>query len=109
MPGFKLVQDMGALDELFDRSNKEPIVIFKHSNTCPISSGAYNEIEEVTIPVSLVVVQQARDLSSEIATRTGVRHESPQVLMLRNGAVVYSASHWNITAKGLEDAFAVNS
>jgi bacillithiol system protein YtxJ len=109
MPGFELVQDIGALDELFDRSNNEPIVIFKHSNTCPISSGAYNEIEEVTMPVSLVVVQKARDLSSEIAARTGLMHESPQILVLRNGAVVYSASHWNITAKGVEDAFAVNS
>jgi bacillithiol system protein YtxJ len=58
--------------------------------------------------VALVVVQKARDLSREVETRTGVRHESPQALILRDGAVVWSASHWNVTADAVARALDEN-
>ena len=71
--------------QLLERSLERPVVIFKHSTTCPISAAAYYEMEEFEGEVVLVEVQRARELSREIEKQTGVRHESPQVLILEKG------------------------
>ena len=96
---FVSVGDSRELEGLFARSHERPVLIFKHSLTCPISAAAYDEMRRVGREVSLVVVQKARDVSKEVESRTGVRHESPQALILRNGSVVWSASHWKVTAE----------
>jgi bacillithiol system protein YtxJ len=49
-------------------------------------------------------VQRAREVSREVEARTGVRHESPQALILRGGEAVWSASHWRVTAEAVESA-----
>jgi bacillithiol system protein YtxJ len=102
--GFSPVTELKRLDELFASSSESPVVIFKHSNACPISAGAYEEMNGVSVPVHLVVVQTARQISDSIEVRTGVRHESPQVIVLKNGAPVWSASHWGITASAVQSA-----
>lgn len=103
------VADAGALDELMARSQSEPVVLFKHSTTCPISMNAHREMERFAdADVNLVVVQRARELSNEIARRTGVRHESPQALVVRNGDVVWNASHYDITADAVRAALEAN-
>ena len=101
---FVTVGDAKELEQLFARSHREPVLLFKHSTTCPISAAAYEQMRGVEHEAALVVVQKARDLSREIETRTGVRHESPQALILRDGAAVWSASHWNITANAVTRA-----
>jgi bacillithiol system protein YtxJ len=101
---FTQIADAEALEQLLTLSNDAPVVLFKHSTTCPISSAAYEQMSKVKEDVSLVVVQRARDLSSEIASRTGIRHESPQAIVLRNGQAVWSASHFDITADAVEQA-----
>src|SRR5918911_1076243 len=69
---FSQITDAQALDQLLARSHEAPVILFKHSTTCPISSRAYQQMSQVKEDVSLVVVQRARDLSSEIASRTGI-------------------------------------
>src|SRR5215216_5882054 len=101
---FSPVSDAAALEELFARSNQEPVLLFKHSNACPISARAYKQMEGVRTPVSIVVVQQSRDVSREVEKMTGVRHETPQALVLRNGRAVWNASHFDITAETVEQA-----
>ena len=101
---FTQITDRKALEQLLARSHDAPVVLFKHSSTCPISSFAYKQMSQVERDVSLVVVQRARDLSGEIESRTGVRHESPQAIVLRNGQAVWSASHYDITAGAVEEA-----
>jgi bacillithiol system protein YtxJ len=101
---FVEVDDKQELEQLFARSHDEPVIIFKHSLTCPISSAAYDEMRRVGGPVALVVVQHARAISNEVESRTGVRHESPQALVLRDGEAVWSASHWKVTADAVERA-----
>lgn len=101
---FTQIADAQALDELVARSHDAPVVLFKHSLTCPISAAAYREMTQLEADVALVVVQKARDISREVETRTGVRHESPQAFVLRNGEVVWTASHWSITAAAVTDA-----
>ncbi len=102
---FVAVEDAAALDELFARSEDAPVLLFKHSTTCPISAHAYREMSRLDAgaarSVSLVVVQTARPLSNEIAERTGVRHESPQAIILRRGRAVWDASHFDITAESV--------
>ena len=105
---FSPVSDASSLERLFERSNAEPVLLFKHSNSCPISARAYGQMEGVGTPVSIVVVQQSRDLSREIEQRTGVRHETPQALVIRNGRAVWNASHFDITADVVEQAVQEN-
>ncbi len=104
MANFIELNSIEKLEKLFEESNEKPVVLFKHSLTCPISSGVYYEVSEVDTDVNLVIVQRARDISNEIASKTGIRHESPQAIVLRNGKPVYHASHYDITAADVENS-----
>jgi monothiol bacilliredoxin len=90
--------------DLLNQSQEGPVVIFMHSTTCPISAAAYDEMEQFAGEVVLVEVQRARELSREIEKQTGIRHESPQVLVLENGKVVWNASHFKVKAKAVAEA-----
>ncbi len=105
---FHAVADTNALESLLARSHDAPVLIFKHSNACPISAAAYEQMTRVSGDVAIVVVQQNRDVSREVEARTGVEHESPQALVLRNGAVVWTASHFGITKEAVEQALREN-
>src|ERR1051325_60118 len=105
MKQFAPITDVKDLEDLLARSHEEPVIVFKHSSTCPISAAAYAEMTRVSNDVSMIVVQRARDLSREIEARTGVQHESPQAIILRNGEAVWNTSHWNIKAGAVEEAF----
>jgi len=104
MSNFNSVSDSAALEELFARSHEGPVLLFKHSSSCPISARAYSQMEGVETPVSIVVVQQSRELSREIEQRTGVPHETPQALVLRDGRAVWNASHFDVTAQAVRQA-----
>ncbi len=99
-------------DELagaFSRSNEHPVLVFKHSLTCPVSSAALREYEKFlaeheAADATLIEVQRQRPLSNAMAERTGVQHESPQAFVLEGGEVSWHASHWNITAASLGKA-----
>jgi bacillithiol system protein YtxJ len=101
---FTRVADIKALDDLIEQSKKQPVIIFKHSTTCPISASAFRNMSKFNGDVNLVEVQSAQELSREIERRTGVRHESPQVIVLNNGQVVWNASHWKVRAESVAEA-----
>lgn len=101
---FQRLADTKALDNLLDNSKRIPVVIFKHSNSCPISAAAYREMEQLDNEVVLVEVQSAREVSRELADITGIRHESPQVIVLRNGKAVWNASHFGVKAREVAKA-----
>lgn len=91
------------LDALFERSLHGPVIIFKHSPTCGTSAQAYDELEAYlleagALDVHLLDVLRSRVLSQALAARVQVRHESPQVLVLQGGAVLWHGSHWKVTA-----------
>ena len=97
------------LEQLLDRSRTDPVLIFKHSTQCPISTQAYEEFTDFAagsenLVCGSVLVIENRKLSNAIATRFGVRHESPQALLIKDGRVVWHASHWSITTDSLNDA-----
>jgi bacillithiol system protein YtxJ len=94
-----------SLDTLFDQ---DLLVVFKHSPACPVSWAAHRQITRFQalhplVPVYLVSVIAERAASQQIAKRVQVRHESPQVILLRRGVVVSVLSHGEITAHQLSD------
>lgn len=97
------------LEQLLERSKSGPVLIFKHSTQCPISTQAYEEFTDFVegvrgVMCGSVLVVENRRLSNAIAERFGVRHESPQALLIKDGRVVWHASHWSITSDSLADA-----
>lgn len=106
---FIKVNTAEELDELFEKSGEQPVFLFKHSLTCPISSGVFQIVSGIGTDVYLVVVQHARDISNEIAERTGIRHESPQAIVIKDGKPVYNASHYSVTAKDVEQSLGLES
>jgi len=94
------------LDRLVARSTEGPVIVYKHSLTCGTSAAAFEEISELPsvlpgVPVGMVKVQTARSLSNLVASRFGVRHESPQVFIVVGGTVRWHASHFRVTADGI--------
>lgn len=102
---FKQIDNAEELNRLFELSNEKPVVLFKHSTMCNISTDAYQEMQNFDGDVNIVVVQTARPVSNEVETRTGIEHKSPQVIILRNGKAAWHTSHWNITAQAVAEAF----
>lgn len=91
------------LEKLFEKSNEKPVVLFKHSTTCPISFGVYQEISNADAEINIVIIQQSRNISTAIAEKTGIRHESPQAIVLKDGEPIFHASHYDITAQDVEN------
>ena len=86
----------------------KPIVLFKHSQMCGASYRAQREMEEfardATPRVNRVVVQRARALSEEIEGLFGIRHQTPQVIVLFGGVSIFDTSHRGVTAEAVRAA-----
>ena len=103
---------MEELDEAVGSSSDRPVFIYKHSTVCPVSAraaGHYHDFadEDASSPPPLftqVLVIENRDLSNEIESRLEVRHESPQLLLLRDGKVVWHDSHFSISEQSIQSA-----
>ena len=109
-----------ALDEAIASSSERPVLIYKHSTVCPVSAraadhyhdfadnfadgGTYGDTSAPPPLFTQVMVIENRDLSNEIESCLGVRHESPQLLLLRDGKVTWHASHFSITGKDIKNA-----
>ena len=114
MTDLLLIATAGELDELLRGSRDRDLWLFKHSTRCGASAHALLELEEflrahgdeMEATVRLLEVPRQRELSDAVAERTGVRHHSPQLLVLRDGEVIWQASHWGIERPRLERALA---
>ena len=88
------------IDAIIQQSMQQPVVIFKHSTRCSISSMAKNRLERVASPenVSFYFLDliRYRAVSNKLAEIFQVYHESPQVLLIINGECVYDESHGGI-------------
>src|SRR5258708_28579990 len=100
--GFIELRSIESLDQFLASANGGAIVILKHSDNCGISDRAYAELTKLARPIGLVTVQTARAVSNEIEARMGVAHETPQVLIIRDGKVVWSVSHGRVKAEAIE-------
>ena len=100
------IEDRSGLREAL---GADLFLLFKQSFRCPISLRAFAEYEAFVaahpdVPTGWIDVVADRELSQEAARRTGVTHESPQALLIRDGAVAWHASHGAITVEALAKA-----
>lgn len=97
-----------TLDEIAKQSFEKPAVIFKHSTRCSISRMALKqfereyELEDDQLELYFLDLLAHRPLSGEVAERFGVHHESPQLIVIKDGKVVYNTSHSGIQAEELK-------
>lgn len=101
------LQLMGQLDEIIALSKEKPILIFKHSTRCSISRFALKQFEnefdlQNQIDAYFLDLLEFRAISNEIASRFGIMHQSPQLLLIKEGKVLYDASHSDIQANELK-------
>lgn len=105
---FTALTSSEQLDALLNESSGHAVAIFKHSPSCGTSAQAYDELEaflaDENAQVFIVNVLSHRPLAQAIAARFHVRHESPQVLVLRNGEVRWHGSHYRVSAKNVSQA-----
>ena len=100
------------VNTLIDRSRVVPCLILKHSTRCPISSMAMRrlemnwDIEAEQLETYYLDLIRYREVSNHIAATFGVAHESPQVLVIKEGNSVYHASHLDIRVDELRPATA---
>jgi bacillithiol system protein YtxJ len=98
---WKILNDTAQLEEIKKRSFEKTQVIFKHSTRCSISSVAKSRLEKAQAPENIdfyyLDLISYRNISNEVADKFSVYHESPQVLVIRNGECVYDESHMSIS------------
>jgi len=97
------IDTLHKLEAAIEESRLRPVLLFKHSTSCGISSGVFRDVSRVDADINLVIVQTDRDISNEIARRTGIKHESPQAIVFKDGEPVYHASHYDITIEDLNE------
>ena len=99
------------LKQAMAESSDQPIFIFKHSTACPISARAAQRVNAYTdddpggkAAIYWVKVIESRQVSNAVAEAVGVRHASPQMLLIDKGKAVWNASHGAITAENMDAA-----
>lgn len=102
--GYVEIHDLAALDNFLAQATNAPAILFKHSNTCGISSSAYRELSKLQRPVGMITVQRARQVSDEIERRFGLSHQTPQVLIVHDNKLLWNASHSQVRAHAVEAA-----
>jgi bacillithiol system protein YtxJ len=111
-PNLTRLDGLEELDRLLAASETRPLLLFKHSYSCGVSAEALDELVAhlndgpSDALYAMVTVQTHRDVSNAVARKLGVRHETPQALLIQDGRVVWSASHFRVTARAVEDALA---
>lgn len=106
--GMKSLETLEELEECLKQSEAAPVIIFKHSTRCPISTAALQEMNayvadagEGAVPVYLNLVVESRPVSNEIAKALGVTHASPQVFLVSERKALWHASHGAIQAQAV--------
>lgn len=103
---------LSTLDDIDSKSAEKPVLIFKHSTRCAISSMVINNFErsyeeEPGFDLYYLDLIAYREISNEIEARYGVVHQSPQALLISNGKSVMDESHTGIAfdmiKKSVED------
>lgn len=101
------LNDEGQLTAIKEQSNTQPVVIFKHSTRCSISAMAKNRLDRETpgdnIAFYYLDLIKYRPISNLIAEEFKVHHESPQVLIIKNGECVYDDSHNGINMNDITE------
>src|SRR3954470_21054490 len=103
--------DVPSLDAAIAETRERRVLLFKHSRYCGVSCEALDELEGYIEgraghagACKMITVQTHRPVSDAAAQPPGLRHEAPQAILLRDGKVIWNASHFRITAAQLDQA-----
>lgn len=102
----KEISTIEEWDEILDQSKEKPVLMMKHSSTCPVSASAFDAFRRTETDLSkyYLIVQKSRPLSQEIERELEIRHESPQLFLLKDGKVLWKASHYSIMEPAITKA-----
>lgn len=107
------LHDVESLDAAIAESRERPVLLFKHSRYCGVSCEALDELQAHidnraggAVAYRMITVQTHRPVSDAVSARLGIRHETPQAILLRDGKPVWNASHFRITASQLDQILA---
>lgn len=94
----KALNSLKYWEELLNQSEERPIIVFKHSNSCPVSLDAFERVktleeESLEDDMYLLIVQHYREISDKIEEDLNLKHESPQVIVVFKKEPVYSETH----------------
>ena len=103
---WKVLTSENQLTEIKNQSAQTPQLIFKHSTRCSISSMAKNRLERSVAPEGIdfyfLDLIKYRNVSRQVEAEFMVHHESPQVLLIKNGHCIYDESHNGISMEEIE-------
>ncbi|MCM3746192.1 bacillithiol system redox-active protein YtxJ [Paenibacillus pasadenensis] len=104
------LQNIEDWNEVVERSHQKPVLVFKHSTRCNISADAHAAWERwmesakgESVDTALVRVVEERPVSNAIEEQLGVKHASPQAILIKNGKAEWHTSHWHITEASLAE------
>lgn len=110
MPQLKELLTNDDCNQMWEESKEKPVLLFKQNTACPISAGAFsrfNAFLESTaegIHAYFVKVRETREISNVIEEKTGVEHQSPQIILIKNNEVLWHTSHEEITEDSIDQA-----
>ena len=103
------LNSIDQLEQISDQSFEIPVVIFKHSTSCGLSSMVLRKLEESITDghkqdyqFYFVDLHSYREVSNAVAEKWAVEHESPQMLLIKSNELVLSESHFSIEAELLD-------
>ncbi len=104
--GLIRINTIEAWHHLLAQSSKQPFLLFKYSMTCFSSITANKELRKLktNLPIYTVIVQTERTVSNLIESDLDVKHESPQLLIIKNKKAVWQATHYHIKRKLVDEA-----
>lgn len=101
---WKEITTIEEWDDILNKSAEKDQIILKHSTTCPVSTNALDEYNAYlkdnpneNIDYTLVKVRESRPVSNKIEADLGVKHESPQIIYIKDQKQYWSATHWAVT------------
>jgi bacillithiol system protein YtxJ len=89
---------MSTIIPMTEKALPPTCFVFKHSTTCGVSAGAAKEVRAMTtdLPIYWVNVREQRELSTWIAETYAVTHESPQLILIRDGKPQQVWNHYDV-------------
>ena len=98
---WKIITEEDQIEAIREQSNERPQIIFKHSTRCSISSVAKSRLDKAAEPEGMdfhyLDLIRYRSISNKISQDFDVHHESPQILLIKNGECIYDESHLSIS------------
>lgn len=110
MTQLKELLEIEDLNTVWELSKEKPVLLFKKSTTCPISAASFEQFQSFLnesnedIGSFFVKVRETRPVSNKIAEKLNIEHQSPQILLIKDGESKWDVSHTKITVKSITEA-----